>query len=405
VPRYSVVIPTFARADTLEHTLATVLAQTVDDFEVVVQNNGDDATTRQLVNRLGDSRVRLFDTYEVVSMVENWELALSHCTGDLITFIGDDDALLPDACEAAGYAIDLTGEEIISWAPLFYLWPSYWYERRRNRLHAHVTFDFVVRTEGSRAWLERFYAFDTDYSTLPMLYNSFVARSVVERVCDRYGKYFFGALPDVTSGIINAVETEAFAKSSRPLSIAGSSGHSYGNKLSRDDRRISQSDFELHFPDLAERADPRTGSDLVWLVATEMAVLEEQVIRERRPIHFDRRRLAWAMAATINESPSRYEDTKTLIRGLMKEYGIRDDELEIPPPVTHPVAPPEGAHLVGPNEVFFVLDGNRFGLRTVADAAGLAAQLVPAAGAIVREDPASPRTFLEGLARRVRGRP
>src|SRR6266511_3489893 len=250
----------------------------------------------------------------------------------LITFIGDDDALLPDACEAAGYAIDLTGEEIISWAPLLYLWPSYWCERRRNRLHAHVTFDFVVRTEGSRAWLERFYAFDTDYSTLPMLYNSFVARSVVERVCDRYGKYFFGALPDVTSGIINAVETEAFAKSSRPLSIAGSSGHSYGNKLSRDDRRISQSDFELHFPDLAERADPRTGSDLVWLVATEMAVLEEQVIRERRPIHFDRRRLAWAMAATINESPSRYEDTKTLIRGLMKEYGIRDDELEIPPP-------------------------------------------------------------------------
>ena len=49
VPRYSVVIPTLARADTLEHALATVLTQTLDDFEVVVQNNGDDAATLELV--------------------------------------------------------------------------------------------------------------------------------------------------------------------------------------------------------------------------------------------------------------------------------------------------------------------------------------------------------------------
>lgn len=384
MPRFSIVVPTLARADTLEHALATVLAQTVDDFEIIVQNNGDDAATRQLVGRLGDSRMKLFHTENVVSMVENWELALSHCTGELITVLGDDDALFPDACEAGGYAIDVTGADIVSWAPFLYLWPSYWHARRRNRLHAHVTFDFVVRAERSRTCLEDFYAFRADYSQLPMLYNSFVARSVVERVRDRYGKYFFGSLPDVTSGIINAVETESFVKSSRPLSIAGISGHSYGHKLSREGTPLSQNEFEQHFPDLVDRADPRTSSDLVWLISIEMALLEEQVLRDRSPIHFDRARLAWAMAATINESPSRYEHTKTLIQDLMKEFEIGDDELEIPPRLPQPPAPPDGARLIKPGHVYFVFDGNRVGLRTVADAVELAAQLVPGADAIVK---------------------
>jgi hypothetical protein len=388
MPRFSVVIPTLARADTLEHALATVVAQPVADLEIVVQNNGNDPGTRALVERTGDRRVRHFHTDEVVSMVENWERALANCTGDLITFIGDDDGLLPDACEAADRALELAGGEIVSWAPFLYRWPSYWYESHCNRLHALATFDFVLRRESSRAWLEDFYAFRAEYFQLPMLYNSFVSRSVVERVRTRYGKYFFGSLPDVTSGIVNAVETEMFVKTSRPLSVAGISGHSFGHKLSREDQPIPAGEFSRHFPGLVGRADPRTGSDLVWLVAIEMALLEQEVLRDRCPVHFDRRRLAWAMAASINESPPRYEHTKKLIDGLREEYDIGDEELVLPPPASHPPAPPDGAQLVAPNAVFFVFDGTAFGVRNVHDAVGLAAQLVrPASEARVEEPP------------------
>jgi hypothetical protein len=402
VPRFSIVIPTCARADTLEHALKTVLAQTSGDLEVILQNNGADAATRQLVKRLGDERVKEFATDDVVPMVDNWELALAQCSGELITVLGDDDGLLPDACEAAGYAVDLTGAEIVSWEPFLYLWPSFWDPRRRNRLHARVTFDFVVRLEQSREWLERFYAFETDYAKLPMLYNSFVSRSVIERVRDRYGKYFFGSLPDVTSGIIDTVETEVFAKTSRPLSVAGISGHSFGHKLSREDMPMSEAELERHFPELAQRIDPRSGSDLLWLVAIEMGVLYDEVIRERCPVDFRRRRLAHAMAASINESPARYEETKELIRGLMEEYEIPEAELEVPAPESLPPVPPDGAHLIGPSDVFFVLDGNRFGLDTITDAVGLSAQLVLAAGAIVEEEPPPQRGLLSGLAARTR---
>jgi hypothetical protein len=395
VPRYSIVIPTLARADTLEHSLQTVLAQTVDDFEVVVQNNGNDAATRDLVESFSDPRVRLLHTDEVVSMGDNWERGLTNCTGDLVTVLGDDDALLPDACEAAGRALDLTGSEIVSWAPFLYLWPSYWHERRRNRLHANVTFDFLLRVERSRTWLERLYRFEADYSELPMLYNSFVSRSVVERIRGRYGKYFFGSLPDVTSGIINAAETETFVKASRPLSIAGISGHSFGHKLSREDSRLSESDLERHFPGLAARGDALASTELHWLVAIEMAVLDEEVLHDRAPVEFDRRGLAWQMARTINESPSRYGETKRLIEELMQTYEIAADELEIPPPTPDPPAPSDGIRLLAPAHAFFVIDGNRLGMQTIRDALMLATQLVPPVDAITVAAPLTPEPAAE----------
>jgi hypothetical protein len=108
------------------------------------------------------------------------------------------------------------------------------------------------------------------------------------------------------------------------------------------------------------------------------------------------------MAASINESPARYEETKELIRGLMEEYEIPEAELEVPAPESLPPVPPDGAHLIGPSDVFFVLDGNRFGLDTITDAVGLSAQLVLAAGAIVKEEPPPQRGLLSGLAARTR---
>ena len=141
-----------------------MLGQTVDDFEVVVQNNGDDAETRELVEWLGDQRVKLFHTDAVVSMIENWERGLSQCTGELITVIGDDDALA-GRVRSGGLRVrsHRRGSRLVGTIPLSVA--SYWHERRRNRLHADVTFDFVLRDRSSRAWLERFYAFQTDYST------------------------------------------------------------------------------------------------------------------------------------------------------------------------------------------------------------------------------------------------
>ena len=348
--------------------------------------------------------MKLFHTDAVVSMIENWERGLSQCTGELITVIGDDDALLPDACEAAGYAFDLTGAEVVSWTPFLYLWPSYWHERRRNRLARGRDVrlrpaDRVVASMAGALLRLSDRLFDTAYAL--QLIREADARAARSRPLR---EVLLRVVAGRDVGDHQRRRVRCLRQVEPAVSIAGISGHSYGHKLSREDRRLSQTELERHFPDLAQRIDTWTGSNLESLVAIEMAVLEEQVLRERCPIHFDRRRLAWAMAATINESPSRYDDTKTAILALMREFEIDESELEIPPPQLQPPAPPDGAHLVGPRRVFFVFDGNRIGLTTVADAVELGAQLVPAAGAISKEQPEARPTFVGAFLAACRAR-
>src|SRR6185503_6927532 len=100
-PMFSVVIPTRARPDTLRHALRTVIAQEEQDLEIIVHECGDDAATAAVLAEFEDRRIRFFKTVEPVRMTENWERALRQATGEYIFFLGDDDGLLPNACEIA----------------------------------------------------------------------------------------------------------------------------------------------------------------------------------------------------------------------------------------------------------------------------------------------------------------
>src|SRR5262245_13631969 len=175
MPRFSLVIPTLRRADTLRHALATAVAQDFLDCEIVVRSNGGDAEVERVVRACADPRVRLFATTDVLPMSANWESALAHAQGDYIAFIGDDDGLFPDACTIAARAIAATRAEIVSWQPFLYYWPDYPDAGRRNRLIGNVDSAFGMARCDSRDTLRRVYRWRQDYARLPMIYNSFVA--------------------------------------------------------------------------------------------------------------------------------------------------------------------------------------------------------------------------------------
>jgi glycosyltransferase involved in cell wall biosynthesis len=96
-PRFSVVIPTYGRPDLLRETVASVLAQTIDDLECIVV---DDAAAVP---------APAFDDPRVVSIRHQENLGLSGARntgiraarGDYVTFVDDDDLLTPDRLEIA----------------------------------------------------------------------------------------------------------------------------------------------------------------------------------------------------------------------------------------------------------------------------------------------------------------
>ena len=60
MPKVSIIISTYNRAEYLESTIKNILCQTMADFEIIVCDDGSDDNTKEIVGEIieKDSRVR-----------------------------------------------------------------------------------------------------------------------------------------------------------------------------------------------------------------------------------------------------------------------------------------------------------------------------------------------------------
>jgi len=90
----SVVIPYYRRADWLREAVASVLAQTLDDLELIVVDDGSDEPPGFL-EEIADPRVRYVQQrHRGASAARNHGIGLS--TGTYIAFLDADDLFMPD---------------------------------------------------------------------------------------------------------------------------------------------------------------------------------------------------------------------------------------------------------------------------------------------------------------------
>jgi len=93
--KFSVLLPTRNRLNLLRHAVETVLRQDYDDWEIIVSDNASHDDIRGFVASLDDERVIYIRSEKSIPVTDNWNLALSRCSGDYIIMLGDDDGLLP----------------------------------------------------------------------------------------------------------------------------------------------------------------------------------------------------------------------------------------------------------------------------------------------------------------------
>lgn len=98
-PFFSVCIPTFNRASQLPAALASALAQTSRDFEVVVVDNASTDGTTEVLRRFPDPRLRVVRNAETVSMYANHNVCVAHAKAPWVVFLHSDDELERDALE------------------------------------------------------------------------------------------------------------------------------------------------------------------------------------------------------------------------------------------------------------------------------------------------------------------
>lgn len=97
----SILIPAFNRADVIEQTVRSALAQSGAEIEVVVVDNASTDATWPVLQALAaeDERVRVFRNDSNIGPVRNWLACLSRARGNYAKILWSDDLVAPDFVE------------------------------------------------------------------------------------------------------------------------------------------------------------------------------------------------------------------------------------------------------------------------------------------------------------------
>src|SRR5262245_177607 len=378
MPAFSILIPTRARADTLEHSVRTALSQTFTDIEVIVHESGADPATAAVLARIDDPRLRTFTGGPPRPMTDNWEAAVCQARGDYVFVLGDDDGLLPDACALASRLLAVRRVDLLSWKPAMYYWPRHFDPVTRNRVF--VTFDtrLTCTTRASRTALELVYRFRETHDALPMIYNGFVARPFIEAIQRRRGRYFFGSMPDVMSGVVNAFFSDHYLICNRPLSVWGVSHHSTGHRVSASgDPDIVRTARAAAFGELRLHPSMVASSNQTLSIGNEYLVAKAALFPDDPP-ELGYAELLHAAAQTINQVPGDYGAVRAHCLSIAAKNGVRFDARDVPLPGPRLPLPQRGRLEIAPGVVALDFDAGSAGATNVFDVTRLLHGHLPA---------------------------
>ena len=107
MPRVSVVVPSYNNASFIEATMDSILAQTFEDFELVVADHSSVDGTWELLQRYAaDPRVRLLRTEAGGGAPRNWGRVTDAARGELVKLVCGDDVIYPDCLSRQVEAMD-----------------------------------------------------------------------------------------------------------------------------------------------------------------------------------------------------------------------------------------------------------------------------------------------------------
>lgn len=225
ITKFTIVIPTRERCDTLESSLRTCVTQDYDNLEIIVSDNFSQDSTKEVVLSFNDNRIRYVNTGRRMSMSDNWEFGLSHVRDGYVMILGDDNGLLPQVLVELASIINDTGCDAITWERASYIWPRCDQNEQTNILKVPLL-SSLVRVDLEKM-MTNIVNFKHGYA-FPNLYHSFVSYEAIKKVTKESGRFFQSLNTDIYSGIALACVVNSCYFSSRPYAIDGISHHSSG---------------------------------------------------------------------------------------------------------------------------------------------------------------------------------
>lgn len=236
--KFTIIIPTKDRVETLPYSIKTCLAQDYENLEILVSDNFSKDNTKEVVYSFNDPRIRYINTGQPLSMSHNWEFALNHVSEGFVCFMGDDDGFLINSISQVNEILNDTGCRAISWPADYYVWPSCVDNPRVNYLR--VTLDTGFKVIDCIEQKKKLLKCEIGYGALPWLYKGFAHIDAINQVKKITGEFFHSMIPDVYSGIALVNVIDNFVFSDKPYAICASSAKSNSGNYKNDDPSVQE---------------------------------------------------------------------------------------------------------------------------------------------------------------------
>lgn len=216
-------------------------------IELIIQDNSDQPD-KNLVHLIEQSQVRYFHNSSSLDMKGNYMEALFHASGEYITFIGDDDFVLPEIVNAALY-LKKTKFDALTANRAIFLWPevnSFW---QRNNTSGYLHIPAVnqnIQTKDISQGLSAILSCGGahyDYE-LPSVYHGLIAKKLLIDIYDAHGSIFASGSPDLSNAVLVSFYTKDFVMWDKSFIVSGASKGS----------GASEGYSKSHHGDLAKRS-------------------------------------------------------------------------------------------------------------------------------------------------------
>jgi len=122
--KFSILIPVYNGASVIGDTLRSLLSQSFQNFEIIVQDDASSDDTVGVVKSIGDARIKIFRNVENLGYSKNLESLRKKGDGEVVYLMGQDDILGEGALEETAKAFEAS-EDIGAVAR-----PYFWFDEK-----------------------------------------------------------------------------------------------------------------------------------------------------------------------------------------------------------------------------------------------------------------------------------
>jgi glycosyltransferase involved in cell wall biosynthesis len=226
-PLFSIVIPTYNRSNLFPLAVGSLLAQTFEDFEVVVSDNCSEDDTPQVARQFNDPRVKYVRTPQHYVIADSWEFGRRQATGKLVIMLSDDDAFVDSALERFAAAAERYDADFIFSAVAQYRDRSF-PGAEKNTVECPGC-SGTTRVVSADEFVHPLYRFRPTFDMHPSAFA--FSKEIADFVHSRTGRFFWTNGVEFSAWPMTAVLAKKIVFIDAPLNILGRTAKSWGSNM------------------------------------------------------------------------------------------------------------------------------------------------------------------------------